>query len=94
MEFGATCGSPLLNHSLQHGYLVKPLTVECNSDIGGESAVGDLVLHVRSDEGVTLNKESVSSIRLSDLLKDVYRTRRSKVLFLDFADELVPARRG
>lgn len=82
------------NHSLQHGYLVKPVTIECNSDIGGESAVGDLVLHVRSDEGVTLNKESVSSIRLSDLLKDVYRTRRSKVLFLDFADELVPARRG
>jgi hypothetical protein len=34
MEFGATCGSPLLNHSLQHGYLVKPVTIECKSDIG------------------------------------------------------------
>jgi hypothetical protein len=67
-----------------HGYIVQPVTQECNPELRGET--GDLVLHVRATGDMNLNHESIQLRILGARLHDIYEVRRTQ----KFLDEPLP----
>lgn len=69
----------LVHPQHRSAYVFKTVTNECSADLRGQTAVGDLVLHIGNGGRLSINHETVSTLAaLPDRLTEIYKVRQQQ----------------
>jgi hypothetical protein len=77
----------LAHRTYSSGYVLKTVTTECNSDLRGDAAAGDLVLHVPNGGQLSINYDVISDLNALNIrLANIYKIRQVRVFRVEDCD--------